>query len=195
MSSQGRKRSSTLSIVGLGSEISLHLLPQQQRLLLDMGYHMRAGINIIKHGRYGAPKDRVLYCDSITTKLYWRKSGSSADPEDLSVSIDEAVAKAVGERKRRRKSSILNVAKNESDREIYFRDVVEVRDDIQTDVMLRAYKSRAFKPIESDMKIISIICQDRTLDFEIKSDDWVNIFHALQVVVKYCKTISSSDIC
>ena len=188
---QSKKRSSSLSIVGLGSEVSIQLLPQQQRLLLDMGHHMRSGISIVKHGRYGAPKNRILFCDSMMIKLYWRKVGTTADIEDLSLSVDQALAQAVDDRRRRRKSSILNVAKSESDREIYFRDIVEVRDDIQTDVMLRAYKTRAFKPIEFEMKIISIVCRDRTLDFEIKSDDWVNIFHALQVVVKYFKTISN----
>lgn len=41
-------RSSSLSILGMGPAASSLLLPQQQRLLLDMGHHLRMGVAIVK---------------------------------------------------------------------------------------------------------------------------------------------------
>ena len=119
-----------------------------------MGNSLRKGIYIIKHGRFGAPKERFLFCDTIMTKLYWRNVGSMPDEEDLSLSVDDIIAEEKGKKKAsRRRSSIM---KSENDREIHFKDIIEVRDEIHTDVMLRAYNTKAFKDISFDMKIISV---------------------------------------
>jgi hypothetical protein len=37
------------------------------------------------------------------------------------------------------------MGKSESDREVLLGDILDVRDDIQTDVMLRAYQNKAYK--------------------------------------------------
>lgn len=74
---------------------------------------------------------------------------------DLSISAEDAMHAVNEKKKGGRRSSILG--KNESDREILFRDIISVRDDVQTDVMYRALKTKAFKDIAFNMKIISII--------------------------------------
>lgn len=46
-----------------------------------MWNHLRAGVDILKHGRQGNPKFKTLFCDNNLTKLYWRSQGSKLDPD------------------------------------------------------------------------------------------------------------------
>jgi hypothetical protein len=46
-----------------------------------MWNHLRAGVDILKHGRQGNPKFKTLFCDNNLTKLYWRSHGSKLDPD------------------------------------------------------------------------------------------------------------------
>ena len=103
----------------------------------------------------------MLYCDSLMTRLYWRHPDVGPDEEDLSMTAEAALAKAAVDRRltkgsRSRRSSFFG--KSESDREIYVRDIVDVRDDIFTEVMLRAYEKKAFGDPDY-YKIISVICK------------------------------------
>lgn len=129
------------------------LLPQQQKLIRDMGLHLISGVAIVKHGRHGHPKDRYLYCDSIISKLYWSEKANHPVPEDLTMTVESVLKQEeLAKRPRRR----LTFLKGEADREILFRDILEVRDDIQTEVMIRSYENKSFKDADSNMKLISV---------------------------------------
>jgi hypothetical protein len=62
----------------------------QIRSLQEMWRLLRTGVEVLKHGRRGAPKFKTLFCDANMTKLYWRSQGSRPDtdldnlPEDAS---------------------------------------------------------------------------------------------------------------
>jgi hypothetical protein len=45
-----------------------------------MWNYLLQGIEVIKHGRSGKPKTKMLFCDYMMTKLYWRSSDSKPDP-------------------------------------------------------------------------------------------------------------------
>ena len=72
--------------------------------------------------------------------------------------------------------------KADSDRVLLFRDILEVRDDLGTDVMRRSL-AKHFVAGNSPTSVVSIVLSDRTLDFEIEERRWGPIFHALCVLV------------
>jgi hypothetical protein len=68
----------------------MHDVCAQIRSLQEMWRLLRTGVEVLKHGRRGAPKFKTLFCDANMTKLYWRSQGSRPDtdldnlPEDAS---------------------------------------------------------------------------------------------------------------
>jgi hypothetical protein len=112
-------------------------------------------VKVIKHGRQGHPKERYLYCDSILSKLYWRPDANHPEQEDLTQSVEAVLKQEQAMRRDKRRLSFLG--KKEVDREILFKDILEVRDDIQTDIMVRAYENSAFKDISHNMRLISVL--------------------------------------
>lgn len=169
-----------------------HRIYQQRQMLLSMGQMLQTGVEITKHGRNGAPKQRMLFCDSTMTKLYWRNLGSKADPEDSELS-PEALASSIltAHKKSRRRSSI--TGKVDADRELLFREIESVRDEIFTEVMHRAYSKNHFLDISQNMRLISIILPESTLDFEIAAKDFENMYHALLCMVQYFKMFINHD--
>lgn len=85
----------------------------------------------------------------------------------------------------------------DADRELFLDQIVEVRDDISTDVMRRSY-AKQFMNRKASSCIISIVLHDRSLDFEVEERFWGPIFHALQIIVNYYReipaTIESTDV-
>jgi hypothetical protein len=113
-----------MSLAGLGVEAKELLTHQQQHLLLIMGNILRSGVPIIKHGRSGLPKPKVLFCDSTLSKLYWRQPGSKPDAEDTNLSQEEAASRILSTFRRGKRLSI--TGKLDSDRELLLRNVMEV---------------------------------------------------------------------
>jgi hypothetical protein len=144
----------SINLAGLGRNAD-KLIPQQQKLIRNMGQHLISGVAIVKHGRHGHPKDRFLYCDSIISKLYWRTEGNNPDPEDLTLSAESVLQQELTRKPRRRLSFL---GKGEMDREILLKDILEVRDDIQTEVMIRSYENKYFLDADTNMRVISVSC-------------------------------------
>jgi len=59
-----------------------------------------------------------------------------------------------------------------------------VRDDVYTDVMRRS-RSKGFvldRPRGQAPTTISLVCRDRTLDFEVDAQTWTRLFHAFKIL-------------
>lgn len=100
---------------------------------------LRAGIDIYKHGRSGKPKERVLFCDLSMTKLYWRAPGASLDPDmddealledshdpKRKTSYDDSNHDSSNYRKEKHVNRRSSFAKSDSDRVVYFKDIISV---------------------------------------------------------------------
>lgn len=129
---------------------------------------LRAGVEVLKHGRSGKPKFKTLLCDLRMTKLYWRGPGARPDP-DLDESDGDAAEPehivTSPHAKQNRRASYANVVRTNADRVILIREIVEVRQDCSTEVLRR---SLAKQYISDNTCVISIVLADRTLDFEIQ---------------------------
>ena len=67
-----RNKPSTVVLRSLGSAAKENITPQQLNILIRMRELLRSGVEVLKHGRGGRPKRRILYCESDFTKLFWR---------------------------------------------------------------------------------------------------------------------------
>lgn len=172
----------TRALKSLGPLVNDLLSLPQRRIILDMWSILRVGIEVMKHGRQGRPKKKVLYCDIAMTKLYWRNKDDGPGEEILPV-----------DNKKSRRNSIFNNSKfftDDSHREILFSQILEVRDDISTDVMRRSLTQQFV--VNQLSCLISIILFDRSLDFEVDEQKWGPFYHALQVIVNYYQVILPS---
>ena len=70
---RSRNRPSSIVLKSLGFAAKGNITPQQLQILLRMRELLRTGVDVLKHGRGGKPKRRVLFCESEFTKLCWRK--------------------------------------------------------------------------------------------------------------------------
>ena len=68
-----RNRPSSIVLRSLGFAAKGNITPQQLQILLRMRELLRTGVDVLKHGRGGKPKKRVLFCESEFSKLCWRK--------------------------------------------------------------------------------------------------------------------------
>lgn len=68
-----RNRPSSIVLRSLGFAAKGNITPQQLQILLRMRELLRTGVDVLKHGRGGQPKKRVLFCESEFSKLCWRK--------------------------------------------------------------------------------------------------------------------------
>jgi len=199
----------------MGAEL---LTYNQKQCIIDMWNRLRNGILVLKHGRSGKPKRRALYCDDSLAILYWREVGRiDSDKEhthNTRVSLSSSVASASeaamleshnlqhmldqSNRKStsRRRSSFSVFSKLDSTREVALKDVLEVRDDMTTDVMKRSVSKKYVDEHRNPSLVISIIMKDRTLDFEIEEMHWGPVYVALQILVDFyqvrCKGKSAS---
>ena len=60
---------------------------QQQFAMDSLHKILCSGVSVIKHGRYGKPKRRILKCDEDVTYLYWIKAKSTYDKHDFTKNI------------------------------------------------------------------------------------------------------------
>lgn len=120
------------------------------------------GIKIFKHGRSGRPKERYLFCDIDMTILYWRANRSSSTSPDISITIDDD--NDIKQKKRR--STFFN--KQDADRVLYFRNIIQISRNIETNVMKRAYNKNYLNTLQENSQIISIVVNNRSLDFEVQ---------------------------
>jgi hypothetical protein len=68
-----RNRPASVILRSLGFAAKGNITPQQLQILLRMRELLRTGVDVLKHGRGGRPKKRVLFCESEFSKLCWRK--------------------------------------------------------------------------------------------------------------------------
>ena len=68
-----RNRPASVVLRSLGFAAKGNITPQQLQILLRMRELLRTGVDVLKHGRGGKPKKRVLFCESEFSKLCWRK--------------------------------------------------------------------------------------------------------------------------
>lgn len=68
-----RNRPASVVLRSLGFAAKGNITPQQLQILLRMRELLRTGVDVLKHGRGGRPKKRVLFCESEFSKLCWRK--------------------------------------------------------------------------------------------------------------------------
>ena len=94
-------------------------------------------------------------------------------------------------------TGLFGFSKSDRDRRLSLRDVLDLTDDIKTDIMKRSVKkgyiakantyssqSRGFTSA-SGSKVVSVITEAHSLDVEMAADDYSRLFHALQVLVDY----------
>lgn len=158
-------------IVSLGAPAKISLTLQQHLIVIEMWSLLRKGVTILKHGLSGKPRLRFLYCDSTMSTLYWREHSLGPNPET-------PVWK-------NRRSSFL---KDDNDRRLYFKDIIEVRADQSTEVMMRS-ASKQYTYSNDDTAFISIILADRTFDIEVQVDQWDALFHAFQILTNYYRVL------
>lgn len=136
---------------------------------------LRNGVAMLKHGRNGKPKFKALFCDVNMTKLYWRSPGSKADPDqdDSDVEVDTLYPGSIVPKNRyhmpkdtKHNRRTATFTKTDADRVILFREILEVRDDCSTEVMKRSM-GKNYLSNNGTHNVISIVMDDRTLDFEI----------------------------
>lgn len=83
-------------------------------------------------------------------------------------------------------------SKQDAHRCFYFKDILQITNDYQTDIMQRSITKHYFTSIET--QIISIIISNRTLDLEINAMLWNNIFYGLQILIIYYQTLKLESI-
>merc|ERR1712196_663016 len=108
------------------------LTKQQVSVLSTMWHKLQSGIQILKHGRKGKPKVRMLSCNEKMTTLYWR---------DLNTRASVILESENHEGDRRlsdmwRRSSAFGV-KNDNDREINISDISAIYEGFESKVMQR----------------------------------------------------------
>lgn len=73
MKVKSKNRPSSIVLRSLGSAAKGNITPQQLHILICMRDLLRTGVEVLKHGRGGRPKKRILYCELEFKKLYWRR--------------------------------------------------------------------------------------------------------------------------
>jgi len=179
---------------------------QQVDMLCTMYDLLRAGVEIIKHGKSGDPRERMLYCDPKLSILYWmhRSSKEGRMSEQDRVSTEAGMLDRLAKDKAQGGSAsthtgMFGFKKADTDRMISLREVVDIRDDIETDIMKRSLrKGYVVKAVRrgyggggggftsaDGSKVVSVLGVSRSLDVEIASADYSRLFHALQVLINY----------
>eukprot|EP01034_Spumella_vulgaris_P022726 gene22726-28882_t len=201
----------TIPLRTLGSSVHDCLNRQQLQTIKTMWSLLRAGVEILKHGRSGKPKFKTLLCDVDMTKLYWREPGSRPDPDqdESDIEVDSlypgsivprsgshgalhAASGAAPKKSKRssgggRRSSIL---KSNSERVIHFNEIIQVYDDCSSEVFKRSLVKQY---VTGNTCTISVVLADeRSLDFEIKEETWGPLYRALQILVTYYQGILPS---
>lgn len=116
---------------------------------------LKNGLLIIKHGRSGKPKPKLLFCDDNMTKVFWRaapppkqdnyhglfySSGQHTDDDNSTVQnglIDDSASQSheYDLRRNERRSTLFSFQdpfrrrtfnKSDNDREIFFKDILSV---------------------------------------------------------------------
>jgi len=96
---------------------------------------LRNGVAIIKHGRHGKPKEKVLFCDVAMTKLFWKNPGSGPGNEEVDNDDDLETIEHKSKDTRRRSSifgaagsTITSTFRRHSDqnRVVLFREIIAV---------------------------------------------------------------------
>ncbi len=156
------------------------ITPQQCRMITDMWKVLRKGVIVMKHSKHGKPHKRYLYCNDALTILYWRETQEIADIEYTSND------------NHKKKAHMISFEKDNAEREVYITNILEVRDDIYTDVMHRSFSKKLLAG-DSITGVISLILKNnKSLDLEVEEAYWGRIFHALKVLVNYYQIILPS---
>jgi len=173
---------------------------QQLNIIRNMWLQLRNGVDIIKHGRHGKPKEKVLYCDAPMTKLFWKNPGSTPVDDDDNANDDETTD--MKSKDTRRRSSIFGVAQaslsstfrrtSDQNRVMLFREITQVTKEFTSEVMQRSI-NKEYYFMDGNL-LITIGDAHRTLDFEIDSNLWPGIYHALQVLMFYYQGQLTSSI-
>ena len=158
-------------ILNLGPPARATLTLQQHLIVIEMWTLLRKGVIVLKHGLSGKPRLRYLYCDTPMTTLFWREHSLGPNPET-------PIWKT-------RRSSFL---KDDNDRKLNFKDILEVRADNSTNVMMRSV-SKDYVNINDDTAFISIIHDDKSFDIEVQVDQWDSLFHAFQILTNYYRVL------
>lgn len=202
-----------LVLRSLGPFAKENITPQQLRILINMKDLLTKGVEVLKHGRGGKPKKRILYCKSDFTSLLWgenidlKNENENNEKNESEKNHEKGIVKSPEKKNNSEsffrqiigpangpKSKLISRAgtfKTQDDRTIQLSEVIEVRDDIGTDVMRRSV-AKQFVAGSEQTCVISIILANRTLDFEIEEQYWRPIFHALQILVNYYRVILPS---
>lgn len=140
---------------------------------------------MIKHGRSGKQHLRRLYCDVKMEFIYWRElrgfeDGESSDNFDLSAAEEE-------ERSQKRRSHFIRFSKGDDDRKIVINDIIEVRDDLSTDVARRPLSTPSNQLLNSMVSFpssaICIILPYRMVDFEVDDVSYIYMILILSSLV------------
>ena len=158
-------------ILNLGPPARATLTLQQHLIVIEMWTLLRKGVTVLKHGHSGKPRLRYLYCDTPMTTLFWREHSLGPNPDTPKWN--------------KRRSSFL---KDDNDRKLNFKDIVEIRADNSTDVMMRSI-SKDYVNSNDDTAFISIIYDDKSFDIEVQVDQWDSLFHAFQILTNYYRVL------
>ena len=128
----------------LGPEVVNVLTSQQMSMVLDMYRILRRGLRILKHTHDTAPHERILYCDADLNILYWLKPdhptqtqhSQTSHAHSLSIGEERAL---VRNSKDPRRYSIVG-GKTDEERVMQVHDLLDVRDDLESEIMQRALR-------------------------------------------------------
>ncbi len=156
------------------------ITPQQCRMITDMWKVLRKGVVVMKHSKHGKPHKRYLYCNDALSLLYWRETQEISDIEYTSND------------NHKKKAHMISFEKDNTEREVYITNILEVRDDIHTDVMHRSFSKKLLAGDSSTGVISLILKNNKSLDLEVEDAYWGRIYHALKVLVNYYQIILPS---
>jgi len=108
--------SGPLANVGLEGKDSF--TPQQREILHTMWVVLRGGVEVLKHGLTGKPRQRFLYCDAGMKSIFWRAQGGRPDAE-LDAEFERTTAATTG-------YSSWGLGRADSDRFLVFKDILQV---------------------------------------------------------------------
>jgi hypothetical protein len=113
IASEERRAASRGPLHTMGPLVRDALTPQQREIVVAMYDLLKQGVEILKHGRSGRPKQRTLLCDAEMTRLFWRPvqpaRGSGAGVFAGLLSAGKA-----------------SLSKSEADRSLLIKDIKEV---------------------------------------------------------------------
>ena len=161
----------------IGSRAAVDKVTSTQKISIVRAYELLVqGVEVVKHGLTGKPRIRYLSCNDDMTQLRWRSTRASSTSGDSAFRVS------------------LGFSKADREREVDIQKIIDISDDLSTQVMQRSLNKNFVTPKANSRGVfapgfICIILRDRSFDFDVGEDRWDVIYHALKILVNFYQNI------